>query len=66
MSARSTAARSSTWASNWISIGAATPTVRPSPMFTTPRTSFCGATVANVPSSGTALPFSPVAVPDHV
>ena len=33
VSARSTAARSSTWPSNWISIGAATPTVRPSPMF---------------------------------
>ena len=66
VSARSTAARSATWPSNWIWIGAATPTVLPSPMFSTLCSWCAGTTVLKELSSGTEVPFSPVAVPDQV
>ena len=64
--ARSAAARSSMCPSNWMRIGAATPTVRPSPMFSVPRTFSFGVTVRNEPASGTAWPSVPVARPPQV
>ena len=62
----STDALSSTFLSNWISIGAATPTVRSSPMFSVPRTVSCGFTVVTVPCTGTGWSSAPVARPDQV
>jgi hypothetical protein len=63
-SARSTAARlaSGTGRLNWIMIGAATPTVWPSPIVVVALTSRFGATVRNVPTTG-AVPPEPVTVP---
>ena len=47
-------------------IGAATPTVRPSPMLSVPRICLLGGFVANVPASGTAVPSTPFALPPQV
>ena len=65
-SACSAAARSATWPLNWMRIGAATPTVRPSPMLIVPRIFLLGGRVANVPASGTAVPSTAFALPPQV
>src|SRR5690242_3700949 len=47
-------------------IGAATPTVRPSPMLMVPRIFVLGGRVAKVPASGTVVPSTPFALPPQV
>jgi hypothetical protein len=47
-------------------MGAAIPTVRPSPMLIVPRTVFFGVSVVNLPCSDTVAPSRPMALPLHV
>ncbi len=65
-SAFSAAALSLMWSLNWTRIGAATPTVRPSPMLIVARTTFLGFTVWNDPASGAGMLSVPAAVPLQV
>ena len=66
VSAFSTAALSLIGASNWMMIGAATPTVWPSANWNPPSTFLLGATVVNLPATGIALPSWPTAEPLQV
>ena len=65
-SARSTAALSEIGASNWMMIGAATPTVWPSASWNPPSTTLVGATVVISPFTATGLPSWPTAEPLQV
>ena len=66
VSAFSTAALSLIGASNWMMIGAATPTVWPSASWNAPPIFLLGDTVLNLPFSAIALPSWPTAEPLHV
>ena len=65
-SALSTAALSLIGASNWMMIGAAIPTVCPSASWNPPSITLVGATVVNLPVTGTALPSWPTTDPLQV
>ncbi len=65
-SARSTAALSAIGASNWMMIGAATPTVWPSASWNPPSITLVGAIVVISPFTGTGLPSWPTADPFQV
>ena len=66
VSAFSTAALSLIGASNWMMIGAATPTVWPSASWKPPPIFLLGVTVLNLPFTAIALPSWPTAEPLQV